>query len=1149
MSSNVGRNRWPAALAMLLSLALTLAAQDYRASILGRVTDPSGAGVPAATVVLTREATGLAYRTMTNEEGHYLITLVEPGTYALEVEAAGFRKLRQEELTVQTGTKLTLDLRLEVGQVTESVTVRAEVPLLETASADMAQVIDRRFVDMLYIPNRNPLALASLTPGVRGGGGRFSDSGQHYLNILGGAGQDGRNEIVVDGASVTMPRQGGAIAASPSGDAVEELRVQTTMFDASYGRSNGGVISYATRSGTNMLHGSFEYFYRNKALNANSWLNNRRGLPRPDDPRKFSSGALGGPVYIPGLYDGRNRTFFFTSVQYDSRWSNPTYGGRVPTAAEREGDFSQTLSARGTPLVIYNPYTTEVRGTTVVRQPWPGARIPASMFNKTGHTIMNVYPKPTETAQAQIGVYNWFEQSRASNPAKQISGRLDHVISPKQRVFGRFAYMDWSVTFTKLPPGLRNAPVGGDPGGDLRHFYNASINDDYTFTPTLIGSLRFSFNRYWSDTWFSGNVQDPKALNLHPDILANQMRPSWPGIDMAEGFIRLGHRFKIRANDTYVLTPSITTLRASHSLRIGADIRRLHWNEISPDSQAGGYFNFRPTFSQADPWEPATSQTSGTAMADLLLGLPASGTISGPTPYSMRAYYLAFFVQDDWKLSRTLTLNLGLRWELETPWTERFNRMLYGFDTDGPSPLKIPGLDLRGGVLFAGIDGNPRRLGIQDWNNFGPRVGLAWQVTSKTVIRTGYGLFYSSFLDNLDYTLPVPLTFSTNIPYIGTVDRGATPFTSLANPFPQGIPRATGNSEGRRALIGDSITAVNHNRVVPYNQQWQFGLQQALPWQSKFEANFIRVLNVKGIETFNLNEKPDVYLQYGAAENTRVPNPFYGVIPSTAPLGASSTVAQRQLWLRFPQYRSVTMRGFNTNTIVYHALQLSFEKRYSHGLTLLWNHTISKMIDNYTTSLVNERHYRTLSGMDRPHMMNLALVYELPFGRGRTWLQTGWLRHLVGGWSISSRAYYGSGTPLSISDTNGRPIRLRNAALKGPVKERLGDRVDPVTKQVLNPYFDIAAFQSLPTPYMVSPEPPVFGELRAPAGRGLSLTLLKRFTLRERYHFDLRADADNALNTVNFGAPGTNMASKGTFGVIQTAGAPRSIQLTARMTF
>ncbi len=1140
---------FPCRLAIVPLLALGLAAQDYRGSILGRISDATGAVVPGASIAVTNEATNAKFSTQSNAEGHYLVPLLDPGVYTLEVEAAGFKRLRQTGLNVQTGDRVTINIELEVGMAAETVTVQAEVPLLQTASADIALVIDRRFIDLLYLSNRNPLELISLTPGVRGGGGRFSDSGQHYFNILGGGGQDGRNEVVVDGASVTMPRQGGSMASSPSGDTVEELRVQTTMFDASYGRSNGGVVTYATRSGSNQVHGSFEGFYRNKALNANSWLNNRRGLPRPDDPRKFYSGTFGGPVYLPKLYDGRNRTFFFFSMQHDSRWSNPTYGGRVPSEAERQGDFSQTLNARGTPLTIYNVFTSRLEGTTVQRQPWPGNRIPASMFNRTGATIMNVYPKANRDIAPQIGLYNWYEQSRAHNPAKQISQRIDQIVSSKYRTFGRFAYMDWDVTFTKLPPGLRNAPVGGDPGGDLRRFWNATWNHDYTFTPTLLGTLRFSFNRYWSDTWFSGNVQDPKALNLHPDILANQMRPSWPGIDMAEGFIRLGHRFKIRANDTYVLTPSVTTLRRAHSLKFGADVRRLSWNEISPDSAAGGYFNFRPTFSQADPYIPTTSQVSGTAMADLLLGMPASGNISGPTPYSMRGYYYALFVQDDWKLTRRLTLNLGLRWEVEQPWTERFNRMAYGLDTETPSPLQIPGLDLRGGLLFAGVGNTPRQNGKTDWNNFGPRVGLAFQLFPKTVIRAGYGLFYSSLLDNLDTSIPVPGTFSTNITYIGTTDRGATPYTTLANPFPMGVPMPTGSSEGLLALVGQGIMAVNQNKVLPYNQQWQFGFQQELPWQVKAEANFVRVLNVKGIESFNLNEKPDIYLPLGVQENARIPNPFYGKLPPTTSLGASSTIAQRQLWFRFPQFSSVNLRGVNSHTTVYHALQLSLEKRFSHGLTVLWNHSISKMIENNITSLINERHYRCISDMDRPHIMNLAFVYEFPFGRGRPWVQQGAFSHLIGGWTVSGRAGYSSGTPLSISDSNGRPIRLYNAARSGPVKQRLGDRVDPVTKEVLNPYFDTKAFQSLPDPYTISPEPPHFAELRSPAGKGLTMSLAKRFTLFERFNVDARADASNVTNTPNWGSPGTSMANKATFGVIQTAGGGRTIQLAFRVVF
>ncbi len=1141
-------------LALTLVTGVGLLAQDYRGSLLGRVTDPTGAVIPGAGVVAEREGTSVRLSTATNAEGNYLLPNLEPGNYTLTFESSGFKKLVRPGITIRTGDKLEVNVQLEVGTPTESITITAELPLLQTASADIAQVVERRFVDMLYVPNRNPLSLIALTPGVRSEsewfGGRFADSQQHFFSVHGGGATMGRNEIVVDGASVVMPRQGGSIGTSPSGDTVEELRVQTTMFDAAYGHSNGGVISYATRSGTNDLHGSFEGFIRNEIFNANSWTNNKRGVPRPDDNRQFYSGTLGGPLYLPKLYDGRNRTFFFTSVQWEGSKGGTTYSARVPTEAERKGDFSQTLNAQGTPLTIYNPYSSVVSGTKVTREPFPGNVIPGSLHNETGRAVMSVYPAPNLNVPAQIGLYNWVAQSSTSVPSKQISQRIDHVISPRQRLFGRFAFMDYGVHFSAIPQGLRSAPIGGTPNADFRHFYNASLNDDFTFSPTAFGSLRIAFSRYWSDTVFSGNSLDPKVLKLHPDILANQMRPAWPGIDMSEGFYMIGHRFKIRANDSYVITPALTQLSGAHNLRFGGDFRIVNWNEISPDSQAAGYFTFRPTFTVSDPFVAASSRVSGTAMASLLMGIPDSGAISGPAPYALRSYYSAVYVQDDWKITRKLTLNIGLRWEVETPYTERFNQLSWGFDYYAANPVKVPGLDLRGGLIFAGVDNVSRRQGKTDWNNLGPRFGFAYQLLPSTVIRGGYGLFYSSGVINQDITLAIPPTFSTSIPYVGTVDRGVTPYTTLAAPFPQGVPRPSGASERLAARVGDSISFLAQDRVLPYAQQWQFGIQQALPAQTRIEAAFVRMLSVKGFQGFNLNEKPDRYLELGAAENTRVPNPFYGVLPANRPLGSSSTIAQRQFWLAYPQFTSVSQQGTNAATTVYHAVFLNVEKRLTHGLTVLFNHTISKMIENNLSSLVNKRYWRAISDMDRPHVTNLAFVYDLPFGKGRPWLHNGGVfGALFGGWSLSGRFYYSSGTPLSISDSNGRPYRLRNAALSGPIRDRIGDRIDPVTREVLNPYFDTKAFASLPTQYMVSPEPPHFAELRAPHRKTMDASLIKRIRVYERLNLDFRADAANITNSPQWDGPGTNMANKATFGVIQTAGGNRVIQLSIRGVF
>jgi hypothetical protein len=859
---------------------------------------------------------------------------------------------------------------------------------------------------------------------------------------------------------------------------------------------------------------------------------------------------LGGPIWIPKLYNGRNRTFFFTSYQHEYVSNVNTYSARTPTDAERGGDFSQTLSSQGPALVIYNPFSTVVNGTNVTRQPFPGNKIPSSLLNPTGVAVMSQYPKANLSVPAQIGLYNWVAPGGSSVPSNQISQRIDQAIGTKHRIFGRFGFMNYLTQFPELPKGLYAAPIGGNPNGDFRHFYTTSLNDDYVIGPTLILSVRYNFARYWSDTWFAGNYLDPRELKLADVILANQMRPAWPNIEMGEGVVQFGHRFKTRANDSHALVPMVTKLAGAHSLRFGGELRLVHWNENSPDTHAGGYFTFNAGFTQSDPQQANAAKTSGTSMASLLLGTPASGDISGPTPYALRSYFYAGFAQDDWKISRTLTLNLGLRWEVETPYSERYDHVFYGFDYNGVNPVQVPGMNLRGGPLYASIDGAPRAEGDTDYKNFGPRFGLAWQVRPGTVLRGGYGLFFASNIGNLDTTVNIPSTFSTNIQYISSQDRGFTPFTTLANPFPNGILAPPGNSLGKASLLGQSVSFLAQGRVLPYTQQAQFGIQHTLPSQIRLEANFVRQLSVKGLQGFSLNEKPDAYLALGTQENLQVTNPFFGILPAQTNLGSSRTIAQRQLWLAYPQYTGVTQNASNTHTTVYHAIQLSLEKRLTHGLSLLANYTGSKMIENNITSLVNTRHYRAISASDTPHVVNLAWVYDLPFGPGRPLFPNrGVAGKIIGGWSLSGRYHYEAGSPLSISDSNGRPIRIGNAAQSGPVVERLGDLIDPVTRKVLNPYFDTSKFVSLPSQYTISPEPPYFGELRSPSSRNLSVSLIKRVRVNERLNLDARLDAAGVTNTPNWSAPGTNMRDLSTFGVITSAGGNRTMQLAFRAVF
>ncbi|MEK7752180.1 MAG: TonB-dependent receptor, partial [Acidobacteriota bacterium] len=667
--------------------------------------------------------------------------------------------------------------------------------------------------------------------------------------------------------------------------------------------------------------------------------------------------------------------------------------------------------------------------------------------NETGVAIANVFPAPNLDAPTQIGRQNWGVASQNSAPAKQFSVRIDHAISSRQRFFGRFGIMRDSTDNTGLPP-----------GADLteefwRHFYSVSLNDDYLFSPTFFATFRYGFSRYSSDTVASAQRQDPMALKMPEVILRNSLFSSWPRITMGEALYGIGGRVKYRANDTHSLAPTLSILAGSHGLRLGADVRLVNWNSVELGSDGAGSFGFNNVFTRSDPFLATSGNTTGTSMASLLLGVPASGNFGGPTPYSLRHYYFAGFLQDDWKVSSRLTLNVGLRYDLETPYWERYDRLTYGFDPAGRVPVQVPGMELRGGLLFVGVGERPRWQGRMDRNNLAPRFGLAYQLRSSTVIRAGYGLFYSSNTGNLDTTTGVPPTYSLAAPYVATTDGGATPYTTISNPYPQGLPPVLGNALGLASRLGSSVDFVNQYRVLPYAQQWQFSIQQSLPSRIRLEAAFVRMLSVKGLESFNLSEKPDRYLALGAEENRRVPNPFFGIFPADTSLGTSSTFVQRQFWLPYPQFTSVSMRAANTRTTNYHAVELSLEKRLSNGLTLLANYTASKMMENNLTSLVNTRHYRSISDLDVPYVANIAYVYDLPFGKGQPLLSgaRGVFGKIVGGWVTSGRLYISGGPPLGISDTNGRPIRLRNASKSGPIGERLGDRVDPVTKQVLNP--------------------------------------------------------------------------------------------------
>lgn len=1117
-------------------------AQEYRGTISGRVVDPTGAAVTGALIEVVNIATNTSVRAVTNETGNYQVPFLLPGDYLVRVEMRGFKRAERPGIRVSTNEQLVLDFTLELGAATEAVTVTASAPLLNTANADLGQVLDRSYVTMVTVSlTRNAVNMRQLAPGVTGGTGTYTSDAQGNFSIAGGGGTRGDNEVIVDGIPNTS--SGGIIGFVPSLDAVEEVKVHTTMFDAAYGHSNGGALSITTRGGTNELHGALYFVKRWRALNATGWTNNRLGLPKPAVDYHQLGYTIGGPVYLPKLYNGRNRTFFMTSLEADHDPRQLTRQARVPTEGERRGDFSQTRNRLGGLLQIFDPATTVLSGSTATRQVFPGARIPASRINPTGAAVLDKLPLPNLPVEPQLAAYNWGLSKVYTVDQDQLGVRIDHAISDKHRLFGRIGWLDRLQLADELIPGATSFPVNGssDLGRLFRRRLSVGIDDTYVFSPSLVGSIRLGVLSYSSNSTVGGAGFDPADQRLPEVIVRNQAFRGWANFNIGEELPGIGSSYSFSRDMVSSLIATFTKLSGRHAIKFGADYRLARIHNISPGGNAVGTFNFSPTFTQSNPFDRRAADSSGSGMASLLLGLADSGNFGFTSPYSIQNHYLALFAQDDWKLSPRLTLNLGLRYEMETPFTERFDRMALRFDEDAALPVQVPGLALRGGVRFAGVDGNPRRIRI-DKNNFGPRIGFAWSPLSKTVIRGGYGIFYSIISMNTGFFGQLGV-FNAVTPYTGTIDNGATPFATLADPFPQGLRAPVGSSVGLLAEIGNAITVFDDKRVNPYNQQWQFSIQRELPARMLFEVAYMGMHSLKQVESFNLNEKPDIYLPLGTAENNRVPNPFLGVFPATSTLGQGATITQNRLWPRFPQFTAVTLQGVNTGRALYHSLQVKLDKRLSHGLNVLAGYTFSRLMDNNTTSIINPRFYRAVSPQDQKHVLRGAFTYQFPMRFDSSAL----LKHLVGGWALSGFVDLATGTPLSITHAFGRPIRIRNPRIEGPVSQRLGDRREG--GRVLNPYFDVNAFQPLPNQFTVSPEVPALDEMRAPGTRSLNLALFKSFPLYERMRLEIRMEASGATNTPNFAAPGTNMNAAATFGVITSAGGSRSMQGSARIVF
>lgn len=1152
------------ALACFLTLQTAVVfGQEFRGTILGRITDPSGAVVPGATVTVTNEETNVAVETRSNQDGNYNVPFLIPGRYKVSAGSPGFRTTVQPGVIVQVNDRIAVNLTLQLGTLSDTVVVTAESPQLQTASADLGQVVERSFLDRLPTAGRSVLAFADMAPGVDTGGGGFAgvmSNDQSAVTINGGNGTARGSDITVDGVPALAPRQRGLAVGIPMSDSVQEVRVATTMFDATLGRSNAGALAVTTRSGTNEYHGSGYYFTEKEELDANSWTNNRVRIGKQPINRYAAGVTLGGPIRLP-KYDGRNRTFFFFGFEQVINGRSAPALARVPTAAERQGDFSQTLAPSGVPLALYNPFSTQTNATGgfVSRTPFPNARIPASLLSPIGVAALGKLPSPNlPSVPAQVGLENWASTMNFTAHVRNYQVRLDQLLGDKQRLFVRVAVPSFLQSpDTPYFPGAFSVPPNGQSNlnTDDRRQKSAIVDDTITLTPSFVGSFRAGYTRLFSYNFTDGDRQNPADLQLPAAITAHQTHPAWPQMNIgADGCPFIGSKPRLSVNDVWTALANLTKLQGNHSLRFGVDYRVVRWNENNPGDQANGQFLFNNTLTRSDPTKGSSGTTSGSAMASLLLGLPATaGTsrIGYVSALSLQTHYAAFFLQDDWKVTSRLVLNLGLRYELETPATDRFDRLIYDFDPSANQGLTAPGVGpLRGGVRFVNDGGIGRRQGQLDTNNFGPRAGFAWTPVPTFVVRGGYGIFFSSGITNLTGGTPgTDAAFGATTQYVGSADSDTTPSpgVSLSNPFPGGYVQPTGKTLGIATDLGSNVTFQNPTRVLPYVQQFQLSLQKQFRGQTLGEVAYVRMHSVRLYEDYNLNELLDSTLSL----TNSVPNPFRGLLPANSTLGQGSTVRANRLTVMFPAFNAVIQQRNASGRNNYHSLQARVQKRMSHGLQLVANYTFSKAMLYYQYSAVNPRPvWRAVSGIDAPHMIRAFAIYELPFGRrrslGKNWAR--WLDSVAGGWSLTWAARYTSGAPLALTDSNGQPIPIADPRTSGSMKDRLGDRIDPATKLPLNPYLRASAFAHLPD-FTISSEPLLYSWLRAPGLLSNRAALAKTLSLAEQWKLELRADIDNPFNSPQYAAPNTNLATPSAFGTITAAGGNRIIVFGARVTF
>jgi hypothetical protein len=1164
-----------ALLSLILSLALPLLAQDTRGKVQGIVSDSSGAVVAGATVTLLNDNTGVRATQQTSPNGQYRFDFVLPGTYSVTVELSGFRTFLQKNVLVEALGDVTVNAVLAIGNTRETVTVEATPVAVEFNTSTMSNTVDTKMANTLPLISRNPFLFVELNPAVV----LTSTTQQEPFHFWAGSQFDAggntndKNDILLDGTpSMTTQKS----SYTPPPDAVEQVNLQQNSVDAEYGHSAGGVLAMQMKSGTNDFHGTAYFVGRNPDLNA---MADRITAAANNTRQSTWGGTFSNPIR-------RNKLFNFFAYE-GMRISSPlSIIDTLPTAAQKTGDFSQTLNTAGALDVIYNPFTTVTNGNTVTRTPFPNNIIPASMIDPTSAKILSQLWQPNSAGAGPTGANNF--KAGYADPYKywNLMDRVDYNVSDKWKIFGRYNLLRTTEAIQDYTGGSALLPLYGS----IRNATSVAADAVYAINPTTVLDFHGGYNgindsfgypnrnltasglaSYWPNAdWYSSYITTLPHIYL-PGFTVNQGSGTALGVSS----------YWYQTPDSWNLESKLSKNIGRHYMKYGAEFRRENVNAARP-SLASFQLNGALT---ANTYNNPNTNLSGNAWATFLLGALDNNSTAQEIPIQQpRNNFIGAFIQDDFKINQRLTLNLGLRYEFFTALKDPTHRISSYLDLTNPIP-ELSGSNAP--VLPAAVTALRTSAPIYNgaWNFttpsdpnswkapkllFEPRVGVAWKLNDKTAVRAGWARFI------VPATLTDGLNILGSVPYPGYSASSAViaplqgiPQATLSNPFPAGVVPPTGNSLGRYTELGD--TSQNNiywdqNFNPGVNDRLNVSLQRQLPAQILLDATFFVNLshNLPYSQDVNLTD-PRIAFQAGNATNASVANPFYNLLPASkmpGQLRTQANVAVSQLLRPYPQYGDIWEALIGGRGDRYKSLQISARRPFANGFNLVFGYNYNREVDQeYYDSVAEYLHQFTWTPTQTPHhRMTVASVYELPFGRGRKYMTSvnKLVDYALGGWALSGLFQYNSGIPLRIGSTSttgtSQSSYVATSGLNSaPIANGTGAVITgnpAISNPTMSHWFNTSAISVLPAFTEATNQVQYPGWL-GPRFVNIDMALAKQFLIKERLHFELRVDAYNLANGLTPANPITS-PTNANFGksIDEAAGTyGRQVQFSGKFVF